>query len=413
MRNYSIKNTKWLNKGHELDYIAALIMRPDNEVYLVGSANEMRAFYERIGTELLSRGQIKGAVDTESGERIEGVDIPIVYDSDIPRSINTIIVCTAFERKKYESTRQLFQGYGFEENRQFFQGEIYAIIYEVYVLDRICLDRVEIFLTSHCPLRCEKCIAYIPYFKEYSHTPIDKLKSDADCLLNKVDYINKYKVLGGDGLVYPDLVEYIDYVCVKYGHKIGSVRIGTNGTIIPSESVLDICMKYDVIMDVSDYKCTIGERSKLDQIIETCNKAGVKVDIKRTGEQWLDMGFPNRLPGEKDEDGLKNHYYMCSMFCRDFDDGKLFHCCTNFAAVKAGLYPLNSNDYFDFRKEFSKKELMEYEIGFCDIGHTSFCKVCRGCSDEVNPFHTEVAKQLIERTESDGTKEWRAKNGIH
>ncbi len=58
------------------------------------------------------------------------------------------------------------------------------------------------------------------------------------------------------------------------------------------------------------------------------------------------------------------------------------------------MFPIDENDYFDFKKEFSKKELLEYELGFSKLGHTTFCAVCRGCSDEVNPFHVEVAQQI-------------------
>lgn len=396
MRNYSIKETKWLNKGHELDYIASLITRSDINIYLVGSTNEISAFYSRIGLILENKGLIRGIVHTENADSIEGVNVPFVSDSDIPNDISTIIVCTSFDRNKYNSILQLFKGYGFEENRQFFQGEVFTAVYEVYVQDEIKLDRVEIFLTSHCPLKCEKCIAYIPFFTKYEHTPLLKLEEDADCLFSKIDYIYKYKILGGDGLVYPQLIEYIEYVGSRYREKIGSFRIGTNGTIIPSEDVLEICRKYNVSLDVSDYRCTIGDRSKIEHIIEICGKYDVKVDVKRTGEQWLDMGFPKKLPGDKDEVHIKRHYFMCAMFCRDFDDGKLYHCCSNFAAVKAGIFPLSRNDYFDFRLEFSKKELLEYELGYSDLGHTTFCNVCRGCSDEVNPFHTEVAKQVGE-----------------
>lgn len=394
MRNFSIRSTRWLNKGHEFDYMASLIMRGNNQIYLVGAENEIRSFYNRVGKHLDDKNQIKGIVRTESVSPIQGIGIPIVNDSDIPLNVDTIIVCMSYNRTEYESVRQLFEGYGFEENRQFFQGEVFAAVYEVYSLDRICIDRVEIFVTSYCPLKCEKCIAYIPYFKKYEHTPVDNLKKDADCLFSKVDYIYKYKVLGGDGLVYPHLCEYLEYVCTNYGSKIGSVRIGTNGTIVPDDELLEICRKHNVLLDVSDYRCTISDRSKLEEIALKCSEAGVKVDIKRTGEQWLDMGFPHKLPGEKDDEHLREHYHKCAMFCRDFDDGKLYHCCSNFAAVKAGLFPADDNDFFDFRKEFSKKELLEYELGFCNKGYTSFCRVCRGCSDEVNPFHTQVAKQV-------------------
>lgn len=394
MRNFSIRSTKWLNRGHELDYMASIIMRADNEIYIVGALKEINSFYSRVGKVLADRNLIKGIVRTESTDPIEGIDAPIVNDGDIPKGVKTLIICTSFDRTEYESARQLFEGYGFEENRQFFQGEIFTMVYEVYGLNKICIDRVEIFVTSHCPLKCEKCIAYIPYFKCYEHTPLGRLKNDADILFSKVDYIFKYKVLGGDGLVYPYMKEYIEYVCDNYSHKIGSIRIGTNGTVIPGEELLATCKKYGVLLDVSDYRCTIKDRSRLDEIVSKCNEWGVGVDIKRTGEQWLDMGFPKKLPGEKDEEHLRKHYNMCAMFCRDFDNGRLYHCCSNFAAVKAGLYPADENDYFDFNREFSKRELMEYEIGFCDLGHTTFCEVCRGCSDEVNPFHTQVAKQI-------------------
>ncbi len=394
MRNFSIRSTKWLNRGHELDYMAALIMRPDNEVFVVGTQKEICSFYGRVGNILARQGLIKGIVRTESTDSIEGIEAPIVNDGDIPKGINTIIICTSFDRTEYESVRQLFEGYGFEENRQFFQGEVFTAVYEVYALDRICIDRIEVFVTSHCPLKCEKCIAYIPYFKSYEHTPLEELIQDADLLFAKVDYVFKYKVLGGDGLVYPRMKEYIEYVCGHYSDKIGSIRIGTNGTIVPGDELLDTCREFGVLLDVSDYRCTIKDRSKLDQIVDKCNRFGVGVDVKRTGEQWLDMGFPKKLPGEKDEEHLRKHYNMCAMFCRDFDAGRLYHCCSNFAAVKAGLFPESENDFFDFKSEFSKKELLEYELGFCNLGHTTFCEVCRGCSDEVNPFHTQVAKQV-------------------
>ena len=394
MRNFSIKNTKWLNKGHELDYIASLILREDNMIYLVGSEKEIRAFYGKVGEELKKRESLKGIILTEKAESVEGINVPVVDDSDIKYDVNTIIVCASFDRSKYETIQTLFEGYGYEENRQFFQGEVFIKIFEVYALDKMIIDRVEIFMTSYCSLKCEKCIAYIPYFNKFEHVPLDNLKKDADILFSKVDYIHKLKILGGEGFLYPNVIEYMDYLHSNYADKIGSIRIGTNGTIYPSNELLDACKRNHVTVDISDYTCTIGYRSKLEEVTRACIEAGVAVDVKRTGEQWLDMGFPNNLPGQKDEEQLRKHFNKCAMFCRDFFEGKLYYCCSNFAAVKAGLFPENENDYFDFSKEFTKKELLEYELGFSSLGHTSFCEVCRGCSDEANPFHVEVAKQV-------------------
>ena len=394
MRNFSRMTKRWLNKGHEFDYIASLLMRKENAFYLVGNSKEIKVFYDRVGREINVDGRVKGVVLTEFHGNPLDEELEIVSDSDIPKDKNTIVICTSFDRGKYESVKQLFENYGFEENRQFFQAELISMIFEVYIKDWISLDRVEIFMTSMCSLKCEKCIAYIPYFKEKTIIPIETLKNDADILFEKVDYIRKYKVLGGEGLMYPQLSSFVEYVCSRYGAQIESFRIGTNGTIIPSAELLDVCRKHNVILDISDYTIKIGNVSKIEKVKQICQEVGVNVDIKRTGEQWLDMGFPKKLPGEKNEMQLQKHFSNCAMFCRNFNDGRLYYCCSNFAAVKAGLYPFNENDCFDFRRSFSKKELLEYEAGFSDRGYTTFCKVCRGCSDEVNPFHVEVAKQV-------------------
>lgn len=394
MRNFSIKDMKWTNRGHQLDGVASIFMREENDFYLIGAEKEIRSFCKRIGRILYVKKQIKGMVLTEYSETIQGIDIPVINDVDIPQNPNSIIICTSFERNKYEAVKQLFKGYGFEENIQFFQGEVFAMIYEVYALNKISIDRVEIFMTSYCSLKCEKCIAYIPYFKKQEHIPIGQLKRDADILFSKVDFVYKFKVLGGEGLLYPNLVEYIEYVCLRYADKIGSFRIGSNGTIYPKQEVLDVCKKYHVMIDISDYICAIGYMSKLDKVIKICIENGVMVDVKRTGEQWLDMGFPTNIPGARNEEQLAKHFSKCAMFCRNFHKGRLYYCCSNFAAVKAGLFPESDNDYFDFNRGFTKQELLEYELGYSNLGHTTFCEVCRGCSNEVNPFHVEVAKQV-------------------
>ena len=78
---------------------------------------------------------------------------------------------------------------------------------------------------------------------------------------------------------------------------------------------------------------------------------------------------------------------MRNFSIRDFFDGKLWYRCSNFAAVCAALFPENENDY-------SKNELLEFELGFSELGHTTFCEKCYGGSEEANPRHVEVVKQI-------------------
>lgn len=377
MRNYSIHNTIWKNKGHELDLLAEKMLNENKKFVLVGTLKEKDEFKRRTKEEL-------NILDNEIwGEA-----------GDIKKDKDTCVICLYKDRDMYLNCKMAFESVGMKENDRFFQGEVFQMIYDVYMHDSIKIDRIEIFMTSYCTLKCEKCISYIPYFKHQVVVPLDKLKQDIDLLFSKVDFVFKLKLLGGEGFLYPDLVTYVDYIFDNYHNQIGSIRIGTNGTIEPSEEIIRMCKRDEIIVDISDYSEAVPELSKLESIREKLLSNGVMVDIKRTGEQWLDMGFPNNKPEKKNEKMLREHFEKCAMFCRQFADGKLFYCCSNCAAVKAGLYRLDENDYFDFTEDFSRKELLEYELGFSKLGHTSFCSVCRGGSEEANPWHVEVAKQV-------------------
>ena len=376
MRNYSIHNMIWKNKGHELDSLAEKMLDRDRKYILIGSQDEQEEFKKRTNYEL----------------HILGDDV--AQNINEIKKLDACVICLNKDHNEYDDCKKRFEQAGINENDRFFQGEVFQMIYDVYRHEQIKIDRIEIFMTSYCTLKCEKCISYIPYFKHRVVVPLDSLIKDMDLLFSKVDYVYKLKLLGGEGFLYPDLVAYVDYIYNNYHDQIGSIRIGTNGTIDPSEEIIRMCKRDEVTVDISDYRITVPGLSKLEAVKEKLISNGVMVDIKRSGEQWLDMGFPNSNPDIKDEEALRDHFEKCAMFCRQFSDGKLFYCCSNCAAVKAGLYELNRNDYFDFKEDFSKKELLEYELGFSEMGHTSFCSVCQGGSEEANPYHVEVAKQI-------------------
>lgn len=389
MRNYSIKDLRWSNRGHELDHFAEMITDKNNQFYIYGNEHEIEEFYQRVGKYLA--GNIGGCVCMQGKVNKE---LYVCNEADIPDMKNTRIICTYKNREKYERLRENWDKKGYRENEKFFQGEVFEMVYEVYAKDEIKLDRIEVFLTSCCTLNCEKCISFIPYFKKPVIIPLQQLKDDADLLFSKVDYVYKMKLLGGEVLLYPYLTEYIDYLYTFYGDRIGTIRIGTNGTVFPGQAVLEMCRKDHVTVDISDYMEAVPNMCMLDEVKKICEDNGISVDVKRTGEQWLDMGFPNNLPEEKTEEELRKHFHKCAMFCRQYNAGKYYFCCSNFAAVCAGMFQEDGNDYFDLREEFTKKELLEFELGYSKKGHTTFCSVCRGCSEEANSCHVEVAKQI-------------------
>lgn len=383
MRNFSMKNMVWRNPGHELDNVAANIT-DDKKIVLVGLDKEVKSFVEKNKNIPLTTMVLNEYEQLPSElKQFEG------YENQY------IIVSATTDRGSFEAVKRICGDYNYKLNTNFFQGEVFSAIWHVYKCNKVYIDRIEIFLTPCCTLKCEKCIAFIPYFKDKEPTSLQALKKDADLLFAKADYVRKLKLLGGEGFLYPYLVEYIDYLYEKYADKIGEVRIGTNGTIKPKEDVLECCRKHNVIIDISDYTNAVPNLCKLEEMTDFFKEQRIAYDIKRVGEQWLDMGFPCVKNVKNDDKELHEHFYKCAMFCRDFYDGKLFFCCSNFAAVRAGLFPANENDYLDFSQEFDKRVLLEYELGYSKLGYTTFCKECNGCSEEVNQRHVPVAEQLI------------------
>ncbi len=382
MRNYSMHDLVWKNRGHELDALAEKMLDTGTKWILIGNPKEKEEFIRRT--------QDRPPVLDAAGSVKEALDLV--------REAGRSVICLYKDRASYETCRDEFERAGIRENDRFFQGEVFQMVYDVYRYGRIKLDRVEIFMTSRCTLNCEKCVAYIPYFKDRVVTPLESLKQDIDLLFGKVDYVFKLKLLGGECFLHPDLIEYVDYIYEHYHEQIGSIRIGTNGTILPSDEIAAMCLRDEVTVDISDYSRAVPALNKLEAVREKLEAEGVRTDIKRTGEEWLDMGFPVVGSKLEDETRLRAHFEKCAMFCRQFADGRFFYCCSNCSAVKAGLYELKEDDYFDFRRDFDPKELLEYELGYSRLGHTSFCSVCQGGSDEANPYHVEIARQMCRGT---------------
>lgn len=397
MRNFSIYDTVWKNPGHELDIIAERIFDKDNHFYFTGRTEEVIAF---ICKHKFQNHKIWMKILENMDEYYLQSDInniEIVPEQEALNDKHRIIIHVSYDRNEWEMALDKWKLLGGILNQNFFQGEVFAAVYEVYGLGEIHIDRIEIFLTSICTLNCEKCIAYVPYFKKPKITPLQQLKEDAYLLFQTVDYIHKLKLLGGEGFLYPYLIEYVDYLHTYYGNRIGSIRIGSNGTILPNQALLEMCKRNKVTVDISDYTQAVPNMCMLDKVKCICEEYGVEVDVKRTGEQWLDMGFPMNLPTKKTELELQEHFHKCAMFCRQFVNGKYYFCCSNFAAVHTGMFPDNENDYLDFTKGISKKKLLEFELGYSRMGHTTFCNVCRGGSEEANPCKIEVAKQMKKR----------------
>jgi molybdenum cofactor biosynthesis enzyme MoaA len=75
--------------------------------------------------------------------------------------------------------------------------------------------------------------------KDHKTFSFETLRQNLDTLFNKVDYIQRINIIGGEAMLHPKLPMIIQHI-LHYRDKIGYILIITNGTIIPTEELLSV-----------------------------------------------------------------------------------------------------------------------------------------------------------------------------
>lgn len=135
------------------------------------------------------------------------------------------------------------------------------------------INRVDISVTNRCTLNCEGCNMLMSYYCNPQDRKLDEIKRDLDAFFEWVDTVEDMNLLGGEPLLYPELVEVLQYIQNNYRDKIVDIYMFTNGMCNLSEELLDISQKMDVIYDVSDYTYGLPQlEPRLEKFQETLSQ---------------------------------------------------------------------------------------------------------------------------------------------
>jgi len=242
------------------------------------------------------------------------------------------------------------------------------------------LAYLEMFITTKCNLNCLGCSNLIASCKSQEHIDKQAIFSAIDNLLNKIDRLYRLKLHGGEVLLHPDLVEIIDYVGSK--DKIVSLRLTTNGTIIPSEKVLNIIKKRNLVVQISDYKLP---NLKTEQLIQALKTKGIRYTMPYDAA-WRDMGgFEKREYCRRQECTIGK--------CNSMLDGKIFICSRAAMMDKLGIAKSDSLSVYedvDFRQRL---------VGLLNIKDYKACWHCNGNTKHAKSI--PIAEQFMEPLEVD------------
>lgn len=240
----------------------------------------------------------------------------------------------------------------------------------------VYLYHVEIPVTQRCTLRCKDCSFMMPYFEHPKDYDVELLLGYMDKLFECVDTIQIFRILGGEPFVYKNL----DLIIQKAlsSAKVRTVDVVTNGTIVPTDTILNAMRNDKLTVQISDY----GDiSSKKKELLNACRDKGIKCVIRSMADKnWFtagDLHFRGKVAKE-----LKVQLRNCAGICRSFQNGRLYFCPRASFGTLLGI-PNPSRDYVDFTVENDIHTLRRqlYELNqrkgflacnYCDEGTDSY-----------------------------------------
>lgn len=253
-----------------------------------------------------------------------------------------------------------------------------------------CVYHVDMTVTTKCTLQCQNCNMFIPHYECCENFTFDRLKNNIDLFFERIDYVAYFGLIGGEPLLNPSLKDIIVYLEENYKNKYGRISYASNGTIVPSDELLDVMQKYGVHIVVSDYTKVVPYKDRLNEVEEKFKKYKINYDIK-SDLIWCDFGFPKR-PYKRNEQQLKEHLAFCRPEWNGLNDGKFYYCNVSWSAEKSGHFQLKDDDYIcleamDPTDKDECHKIVELSRATC-----SFCKICGGCGKD-NENYVEVGVQ--------------------
>lgn len=187
---------------------------------------------------------------------------------------------------------------------------------------KFIIPGLSMLITTECNLHCKLCSQKTSYI-EAKRFSMEQIKLWIDEVFHIADYIVKLGLGGGEPLMNPVLADIVQYLN-NYRSRIGSLRIVTNSTIIPSKELLIASKATQSSYLLNDYPV----KNKLANIISVLEENNIEYSVRdyRSVDPymggWVDYGKFDRVHTiENPDKGCPRKSQYVDMY-----DGKLFAC---------------------------------------------------------------------------------------
>lgn len=239
--------------------------------------------------------------------------------------------------------------------------------------ERTELETMEIHAAEHCNLNCKNCSMFCGLVETCDFPCYQEFEEGIKQLKNFFTHIKKFRIIGGEPLLNPELDKYIRLIRNVYPYT--DIRLISNGILVTkmSDQLIQTIIDNDVTFIVTQY---ISLKHSIDEINRFLSKTGIRYIVT---EAVLEFQKIYNALGDSDID---ENFYRCHWkgSCATMYGTKIATCYVPFV-----IHYLS--DKFNLAiEETGKIDLMEEGLTAQEIikrMHTPF-DMCRYCAPKGN-----------------------------
>ncbi len=366
------------NNINNLDYLKNIFCDETNRFYLYGTGKTGEDFYQQMNHHI----KIAGFIESTPTEK-QKLGLPVYKwgDSDLKLTVKDKIIVTVRTAKFRDEVENLLLQDSLIKNQHFIFYDVARRIISFYKNHIFWLSQIDLTITTACTLNCRDCIQQIPFIKNKRHLAIHDIIESIDNTFRYIDYCEEFHVVGGEPLLHPQLSEVLEYLGTHYRTNIDTIVIVTNGTILPKEDLLDALKRWNVRVEISDYRKSSAKSvtQKVDEI-EAVLKQHCITYLLRPMTEWNDYCGDCNDGTVPSSDALTATFDICPCAGQTLSiHGQKAYICSRSSVAEAfGLTEKNSGNAISLCADTinTKEKLLEFSIKITERGYIPYCINC-------------------------------------
>jgi glycosyltransferase involved in cell wall biosynthesis/organic radical activating enzyme len=392
---------KWTNRGHQLDELGKRYLKVKN-LYLYGIDEKAKKAYDLlqwlgVADEFNISFVLDSTVFNHESERAFCGKRVIPFQTELCDEVRAApeecVVALPWIAQSNE--REILEQLGpvgifyltssYNRRDNFVQN--FVCVWLMYRHEKLLSHWTNFVTTLKCNRNCKYCLNYYEYIENPQDVSFEAFKDHFDTVFSKFDYLYSLHFTGGEPLLVKELPRFIRYLEENYKDRIFEFFIITNSTMIPNPEIISAVKSLNGHFLLDDYSNS-DSHSKIKEIKAVLTDNDVAY-VVNSPTHWFDLDIQNADNSNLEQEELECYKDSCNSYLQEFAENKIYACCYQQYANRAGLLESTTNDYIEIA-DTPKMEILEFRQGYTLRGYVDLCKHCRGIGDN----HKKVAPAI-------------------